>query len=179
MVFVDRQFARVNYTGNRFEAEIEQLRTNGRLGQHDLRSSFSLGTALVMADGTFAISRPVSNSFAIIGVDRSASQFRIAVDPRRGFGSTNTRYGAYSDAIGPAVLPNLPAYFDRSLEIDSPDAPAGTSVGGQVFMLRPGYRSGFRLSVGNELGMLSINADAEQLEDYIRYTLLLRASFKF
>ena len=38
---------------------------------------------------------------------------------------------------------------------------------------------GFRLNVGNELGMLAIEADAEFLDDYVRYALLLRASFRF
>ena len=38
---------------------------------------------------------------------------------------------------------------------------------------------GFRLNIGNELGMLSINADAEMIEDYVRYMLFLRASFRF
>ncbi|WP_372707903.1 autotransporter outer membrane beta-barrel domain-containing protein [Brevundimonas sp.] len=38
---------------------------------------------------------------------------------------------------------------------------------------------GFRLNIGNELGMLSINADAEMIEDYIRFMLFLRASFRF
>ncbi len=49
--------------------------------------------------------------------------------------------------------------------------------------LRPGPGGGpivgFRLNIGNELGMLSINADAEMIEDYIRYMLFLRASFRF
>lgn len=38
---------------------------------------------------------------------------------------------------------------------------------------------GFRLNVGNELGMLAIEGDAEFLDDYVRYALLLRASFRF
>lgn len=38
---------------------------------------------------------------------------------------------------------------------------------------------GFRMNVGNELGMLSISADAELIEDYVRYMLFLRASFRF
>lgn len=38
---------------------------------------------------------------------------------------------------------------------------------------------GLRLNLGNELGFLSIEADAEMLEDYVRYALLLRASFLF
>ena len=38
---------------------------------------------------------------------------------------------------------------------------------------------GFRLNLGNELGFLAIEADAELMEGYARYALLLRASFKF
>jgi hypothetical protein len=38
---------------------------------------------------------------------------------------------------------------------------------------------GLRLNVGNELGMLAVEADAEFLDDYVRYALLLRASFRF
>lgn len=38
---------------------------------------------------------------------------------------------------------------------------------------------GFRLNLGNELGFLAIEGDAELLENYVRYALLLRASFKF
>ena len=38
---------------------------------------------------------------------------------------------------------------------------------------------GMRLNLGNELGFLALEADAELLEGYVRYALLLRASFKF
>ncbi|WP_029087236.1 autotransporter outer membrane beta-barrel domain-containing protein [Brevundimonas aveniformis] len=38
---------------------------------------------------------------------------------------------------------------------------------------------GLRLNLGNELGFLALEADAEMLDDYVRYALLLRASFKF
>ena len=44
---------------------------------------------------------------------------------------------------------------------------------------RVGPLLGFRLNVGNELGMLSVSADAEMIDDYVRYMLLLRASFRF
>ncbi len=145
----DRQFARLNYIGNRFEGGVEQVRANGLLGREDIRTAFNFGTALYMADGMFAIGRPITNSFALISVDERAGGYRIAVEPRRGFGSTETFYTAYSDALGPAVVPTLPPYFDRSLQVDAPDAPAGTSVGGQVFSLRPGFRSGYRLEVGD------------------------------
>lgn len=145
----DRQYARLNYIGNRFEAGVEQVRAASDGGQRELHTGFTFGTSLVMADGTFAVGRPISNSFAIVSVDERAADYRIAVEPRRGFGSTRTLYSAYSDALGPAVVPSLPPYFNRTLEVDAPDAPAGTSLGGQVFAIRPGYRSGYRLKVGS------------------------------
>ena len=146
----DRQFVRANYIGNRFEGAIEQLRVNGTDGLEDIRTAVNFGTALYMADGAFGIGRPITNSFALVSIDEKAGDYQIAVEPRRGFGSTETYYTAYSGALGPAVVPTLPPYFDRTLQVDAPDAPAGTSVGGQVFALRPGYRSGYRLEVGSE-----------------------------
>src|SRR5690606_12570084 len=38
---------------------------------------------------------------------------------------------------------------NRSLQVDAPNAPAGTSLGGQVFSVNPGYRSGFNIKVGS------------------------------
>lgn len=145
----DRQYARLNYIGNRFEAGIEQVRAASDGGQRELHTGFTFGTSLVMADGAFAVGRPISNSFAIVSVDERAADYRIAVEPRRGFGSTKTLYSAYSGALGPAVVPSLPPYFNRTLEVDAPEAPAGTSLDGQVFAIRPGYRSGYRLHVGS------------------------------
>ena len=102
-----------------------------------------------MADGQFAISRPVRNSFAIFKANKKAGDYQIAVEPRTGFGSSKTSYSAYSGALGPAVVTTITPYFNRSLQVDAPDAPAGTSLGGQVFSLNPGYRSGYSLEVGN------------------------------
>jgi hypothetical protein len=59
------------------------------------------------------------------------------------------------------------------------------SGGGSDFAITPegieggGPILGFRVNVGNELGMLSVSADAEMIDDYVRYMLLLRASFRF
>jgi outer membrane usher protein len=103
----------------------------------------------VMADGLFAISSPVRNSFAIFKVNERAGDYRIAVEPRSGFGSSKKRYSGYSGALGPAVITSLTPYFSRSVQVDAPDAPPGTSIGGQVFELRPGFRSGYALKIGS------------------------------
>ncbi|BDI61941.1 hypothetical protein [Qipengyuania nanhaisediminis] len=145
----DRQRAQISYLSNRFDSALIQTRQSGN-GRSDVRTGATFGTALVMADGAVALSRPVTNSFAIFEVNAGAADFQIAVEPRTGFGSTETRFTANSGALGPAVIPNLPAYFDRTIEVVAPDAPVGTSVGNQVFSIKPGFMSGFRLKVGSD-----------------------------
>ena len=163
----DRQYARLSYIGNRFETGVEQARATGADGFHDLRTRLTFGSSLAMADGVVAVGRPISNSFAIVSVNEQAKDYRIAVEPRTGFGSSKTLYSAYSDWMGPAVVPTLTPYFNRSLQVDAPDAPAGISLGGQVFAIKPGYRSGYHLEVGSEanaalLGTL-IDQDGEPI----------------
>lgn len=157
----DRQRAQVTYLGNRFEGALIQNRQSGS-GRDDVRAGFTFGSAISMADGTFALSRPITNSFAIFAVDAGAADYRIAVEPRTGFGSTETRFTAKSGTLGPAVVPNLPAYFDRTIEVVAPDAPVGTSVGSQVFSIKPGFLSGFRLKVGgaNNVTFLGVLVDS-------------------
>ena len=148
----DRQFLRGSYFGNRFESSVQQTSQDflQGSGSGDLRYDLRFGSALVMADGHFAISRPVGNSFAIFGLDRRAGDYRIAVEPLTGFASSERRYSAYSDSFGPAVVTGLSPYFNRTLQVDAPSAPAGISVGGQVFVLNPGYRSGAYVQIGSD-----------------------------
>ncbi len=147
----DRQFGRVSYTANRFEASVQQIARNYFTGggRRDLRTELTFGSAIVMADGHFGLSRPVRDSFALVRADKKAGDYQLAVEPRTGFGSSQTRYSAFSGTFGPAVVPTLTPYFNRTIEVDAPDAPVGTSLGGQVFSINPGYKSGFNLKVGD------------------------------
>ena len=61
----------------------------------------------------------------------------------------------------------------RFLSTGSPFSLEGDSLEGG------GPIVGFRLNLGNELGFLALEGDAELLDGYARYALLLRASFKF
>ena len=136
----DRQYVRGSYVGNRFEGFADVVRTAAP-GIRDLRTSLGFGTALVMADGAFAVSRPVVNSFAIVDAPKEGD---YAVEPRTGFGSADTRYAAYTDRLGAAVIPDLQPYLERSIQIDQRGdrTPPGA---GSVFNLKPGFRSGYRL----------------------------------
>lgn len=149
----NQQSIGASYFGNRFEFDIEQSRTASN-GSSDLRTGAVLGTALVMADGDFAISRPVTNSFAIVK-NGSEIEAKLALDPRGAILGGQPVYSAYSDFMGPGVVPDLNAYFYRQIEVEVPDAEAGTGLNGELFYVKPRYKSGYSLSVGTGGGTVS------------------------
>jgi hypothetical protein len=83
------------------------------------------------------------------------------------------------------IRPELRLGWRQNFSVDPGETIASFASGGSPFTLTPqsieggGPIAGIHLSVGNDLGKLSISADAEKIQDYVRYTLLLRASFRF
>ncbi|MDQ1153288.1 autotransporter outer membrane beta-barrel domain-containing protein [Brevundimonas sp. SORGH_AS_0993] len=83
------------------------------------------------------------------------------------------------------LRPEVRIGYRQNISVDAGETIARFASGGPDFILSPdaveggGPILGFRLNFGNELGMLSLTGDAELLEDYVRYSLLLRASFRF
>ena len=83
------------------------------------------------------------------------------------------------------IRPEIRFGYRQNISVDAGETIARFASGGPDFILTPdaieggGPILGFRLNVGNDLGMLSVTGDAEMLEDYVRYSLLLRASFRF
>ena len=113
--------------------------------------------------------------------------FDLDIDERDGHlfstvAAVNVGYGFGQNGW---LRPELRLGWRQNISVDAGETIARFASGGDRFTISPasieggGPIAGFRFSVGNELGMLSVNADAELLEDYVRYTLLLRASFKF
>jgi len=94
----------------------------------------------------------------------------------------NVGYGFGRDGW---IRPELRIGYRQNLSVDAGETIARFASGGPDFTLSPdaveggGLILGFRLNLGNDLGMLSLTGDAELLEDYVRYSLLLRASFRF
>jgi outer membrane usher protein len=168
----DRQSGRLNFIGNRFEASLVQTARDyfSRNGNNrDLRSDLTFGTALMFADGDLAIGPPIRNSFAIFKANKKAGNYKLAVDPRTNFGNTETRYSAYSGTLGPASITSLTPYFNRTVQVDAPDAPAGTSLGGQVYAFNPGYRSGYRIIAGSEENVSVIGNMVDRDGDPLKY----------
>lgn len=113
--------------------------------------------------------------------------FDLDIDKRdghmfSGVAAVNIGYGFGKDGW---IRPEVRLGWRQNFSVDAGQTIARLASGGDAFTLDPasieggGPILGFRLNVGNDLGLLSITGDAELLEDYVRYTLLLRASFKF
>lgn len=113
--------------------------------------------------------------------------FDLEIDERDGhiFSSVAAVNFGYGFGTNGWIRPELRLGWRQNISVEAGDTIGRYVSGGPDFVLTPelvkggGPIAGLRLAVGNELGMLTISADAEKLEDYIRYTLLLRASFKF
>ncbi|WP_426050782.1 autotransporter outer membrane beta-barrel domain-containing protein [Brevundimonas sp. SL161] len=99
-----------------------------------------------------------------------------------GVAAVNIGYGFGEDGW---IRPEVRLGWRQNFSVDPGETIARFASGGSPFTLTPqsieggGPIAGFHLSVGNDLGKISISADAEMIEDYVRYTLLLRASFRF
>ena len=113
--------------------------------------------------------------------------FDLELDEREGhlFSATAAMNVSMNMGERSWLRPELRFGWRQNISVD-PGSTVGRFVsGGPDFTLTPdtieggGPILGFRLNVGNELGMLSVSADAEMIDDYIRYSLLLRASFRF
>jgi hypothetical protein len=113
--------------------------------------------------------------------------FDLEIDEREGhmFSATAAMNVSMAMGQGSWLRPEVRLGWRQNISVD-PGVTMGRFVGGgSDFAITPdgieggGPIVGFRLNVGNELGMLSVSADAEMIDDYVRYMLLLRASFRF
>ena len=113
--------------------------------------------------------------------------FDLDIDDRDGhlFSATAALNVGMSMGENSWLRPELRVGWRQNISVDPGETIARFRSGGPDFTLDGGSIEGggpilgFRLNIGNELGMLSINADAEMIEDYVRYMLFLRASFRF
>lgn len=113
--------------------------------------------------------------------------FNLEIEDRQGHifsgvAAVNIGYGFGENGW---IRPEVRLGWRQNFSVDPGETIARFASGGSQFTLTPqsikggGPIAGFNLSVGNDLGKIAISADVEKIEDYIRYTLLLRASFRF
>ncbi len=127
--------------GARHDAALRQL--GGQKGMEH-RSQVNLATALAFADGKVGVSRPITNSFAIVVPHPRLKGREVGVDP------VNGNYLARTDWLGLPVVPNISPYLVRPLLLDVPDAPATYDLGEDRPAVQPGYRSGTLVPIGTD-----------------------------
>jgi len=134
--------AQLNWQGNRLE-------TSGSFQVTDPYNAFRpgaslrYGTALAFAGGTFALSRPIHDSFAIVLPRYSLEGRAVGINPQ-------PNYEAKSDFLGPAVLSNIPSYQYRTLHTELLDYREDDLLraGSGDFTLFPLWRSGTLVYLG-------------------------------
>lgn len=113
--------------------------------------------------------------------------FDLAIDERDGhlFSATAAMNIGMNLGRNGWIRPELKLGWRQNISVDPGETVARFVGGGDSFRLTPdtieggGPIVGFNLNIGNALGMLTVTGDAEFIEDYVRYSLLLRASFRF
>jgi len=146
----------VGYHGSQGLAELSHFSTrttnqdiNGSLGSDD--TVLRLQTALVLANSTIALARPVINGFAIIKGNKGLSGIEMKVSPIGGGGMN-----AKSNWISPAVLVGIPNYQLQKMNIEPVNPPLGVTPKKMNFSLFSAYKSGFLIEVGKERTIFAI-----------------------
>jgi len=149
-----------NYFGPRGLVDVTHSRYQGR----GLTTSLSLNTALAFVDRYWGVSRPISNSFAILYPNNEAMG-----DSKIVFAG-----GSILDKYSAAVYPNLPNYQGYELKIDSANVPLGLDLGSQNYVLQGTLNSGQAIPVGKPGGITIAQAtllkpDGKALEMDVGY----------
>lgn len=122
---------------NRFFPK-EELLTDGA------RTRLTFGTALAFAGTSWALSRPIADSFVILSAKPHLHDQRIPVNSQ----------GVYADAeIGffeSAILPGLTSYHYEQVNLDTSYLEPGYQLGEENFVVLPTYRSGSSVTVGTD-----------------------------
>jgi outer membrane usher protein len=146
----------VGYHGSQGLAELSHFSTrttnqdiNGSLGSDD--TVLLLQTALVLANSTIALARPVKNGFAIIKGNKGLSGIEMMVDPIGGGGMN-----AKSNWLSPAVLVDIPNYQLQKMNIEPVNPTLGVTPKKMNFSLFSAYKSGFLIEVGKERTIFAI-----------------------
>lgn len=161
----------LDYTGNRFVARIDHdYNQEGFFdGETEERTRAELGGALVFADGTVALSRPVFDAFAIVERHESLADTDIVVN--------ETPYGpsAIANDFGPAVVPDLSSYRDQQVYWEAERPPAGYDMGDVGRRLTPNYKSGAVYMAGSSASVIAIGTVVvEDDQDVALKTLVVK-----
>jgi outer membrane usher protein len=140
--------AYAQYTASRFDASFSQSTYGdgiGGIGQNQV-STVQIGTSIAFADGHIALSRRISDSFAILYAHPTLRGHAVVAGQSLEPGDFISRSGTF----GGAVNNYMASYVDQSVTYDVQDPPPGYDIGPGTYRVRPAYRSGYAIQIGTE-----------------------------
>lgn len=141
---------RVNHIGYLAETSLSNdiVNTVNQPSDWHQISSLTLGTALVYAQGKTSLTRPVTDSFAIVIPHENLHDMQVGVNP------SGDSYAASTNRFGSAVIPDLTSYLAHGINIDVPNLPLGYDLGDESFVLLPKFKSGTVIHIGTDATVL-------------------------
>lgn len=142
------------YRGNRGDIELAQraVLTGARGDAQEIRTSLRARGAIGFADGTIALGRYLSSSFAIIAPHRTLGGATVQVGS-----SVADQVQARTGALGPALVPLSP-YSSQSVYYNVPDAPDGYDVGSGSATFFTWLHGGQRVVVGSDYNVTIVGS---------------------
>ncbi len=141
---------RVSHVGYLAETSLSNniVNTDNPSSEGHQLSSLTFGTALVYAQGATSLTRPVTDSFAIVVPHANLDKMQVGVNP------LGDHYAARTNLFGAAVVPDLTSYLAHSVNIDVPNLPLGYDLGDESFVVLPAYKSGTIIHIGTDATVL-------------------------
>jgi outer membrane usher protein len=128
-------------------AYLTDNRSLGAGGGKSRLAEAAFASALIASPGGWALTRPVSDSAALMVPLPGYENLRLYVDPML------DRSAAASDRFGAPVLTDLNAYTAREIQLDVANLPPGRSLGVDRPLLQPSYRSITIVPVGSNANL--------------------------
>lgn len=113
-------------------------------------ADLSLATSLVYVDGSFALSRPISNSFVLVKGVENEKDCDLLVN------STEVGYEAKGQPWLPGVIPTVNSYYLKQVHVDVIDPPFGSGEERTDFTLYPTYKSGYAIYMGTSATVIAL-----------------------
>ncbi len=138
---------RMSWQGHRAQLELQNKvegNTGSWLDPASMESNLTFGSAIAFADGHWGFSRPINGSFALLVPHPTLKDIDVEINPSR------SGAAATIDTWGAAILPGLSEYRLNTVNLDAPELPLGYSLGRSSHRLRPSYRRGTLITVGND-----------------------------
>ncbi|MBN4067281.1 fimbrial biogenesis outer membrane usher protein [Simkania negevensis] len=117
-------------------------------GERMSSTKFFVNTAIAYADGFFAISPTVRDSFAIIAPDKTTKGYQVSVNPVHGVATQK------ATANFPSTVNKLRPFFLNKVYVEIPDLPVGYNLEQTLFYLSPKNKSGFLIQPKKEVEVI-------------------------